>query len=98
MGLVAGANACGFGETSAPAFAKTVKTSASTPSVSGAPVWLSAAMQDDEVAAFGEAMRVEAFDDLDLEFFSDEALKKAGIENAITRAKMLRRIRDHFKT
>ena len=87
----------GIGATSASVVAKAVNMSASTPSGSEAPVWLRAAMQDDEVAAFEEAMRVEAFDDLDLEFFSDEALKKAGIHNAITRSKMLRRIRDHFK-
>ncbi len=32
----------------------------------------------------------------DLEFFTDEALKEAGIAKAIARAKMLRQIRDHF--
>ena len=32
----------------------------------------------------------------DLEFFTDEALKEAGISKASSRAKMLRQIRDHF--
>ena len=32
----------------------------------------------------------------DLGFFTDEALKEAGITKAIARAKMLRQIRDHF--
>ena len=54
-------------------------------------------MQEEEVVVLGEGMRRGLFDDGDLEFFTDEALKEAGIERAISRARMLRRIRDHFK-
>jgi len=70
---------------------------ASTPGAAEVPAWLRSVMQEEEVAVFGEGMRRGLFDEGDLEFFSDEALKEAGVERAISRARMLRRIRDHFK-
>ena len=50
-----------------------------------------------QVAVLTEAMQRGIFDEGDLQFFSDESLKEAGVERAITRSRMLRRIHDHFK-
>jgi hypothetical protein len=61
------------------------------------PVWLCGVMQEGEASVLGQGMRRGLFDEGDLEFFSDDALREAGVASAITRARMLRRIRDHFK-
>ena len=62
------------------------------------PQWLRDVMaSDDDAAALSQAMREQQVQETDLEFFNDEALKEAGIAKAISRAKMLGRIRDHFK-
>lgn len=53
---------------------------------------------DSIVATFGEGMRRGQFDEGDLEFFRNEALKEAGVERTIARARMVRRIRDRFKS
>jgi len=56
-------------------------------------------MEDDDATAtaLSEAMREQQVQEADLEFFNEEALKEAGVAKAISRAKVLRRIRDHFK-
>ena len=61
------------------------------------PTWLQGAMTDDEVTIVGHMMCQQHVQEADFEFFTDEALKEAGIEKAISRAKMMRHIRDHFK-
>jgi hypothetical protein len=61
------------------------------------PMWLREGMQEHEIAGFTETMQLRGFSEPDLKFFKDEALKEAGVESAITRARMLRRIHDHFK-
>lgn len=61
------------------------------------PTWLQGAMADDEVTILGHVMCQQHVQEADFEFFTDEALKEAGIEKAISRAKMMRHIRDHFK-
>ena len=63
------------------------------------PEWLRDAMADDDATAtaLSEAMREQQVQEADLEFFNEEALKEAGVAKAISRAKVLRRIRDHFK-
>ena len=43
-----------------------------------------------------DAMHDRGLDEEDFRFLSDNALKEAGIKSAITRARMLRRIREHF--
>jgi hypothetical protein len=60
------------------------------------PPWLQSVMTDDEVAILGEVMRLQHVQEADLEFFSDDALREAGIVKAISRAKMLRIVRDRF--
>ena len=60
------------------------------------PTWLKGAMADDEVTILGLVMCQEHVQEADFEFFTDEALKEAGIGKAISRAKMMRHIRDHF--
>ena len=62
------------------------------------PSFLKGLMTDDEVAKLGDDMRRNNLQLADLEFADLEALKQAGIENAWSRVKMLRHIRDHFKT
>jgi hypothetical protein len=61
------------------------------------PEWLSEVMDDDEVDAVQCAMDERKLEQEEMQFFSDEALKEAGVKSAITRARMLRRIREHFK-
>ena len=61
------------------------------------PSFLKGIMTDDEVAKLGDAMRRVKTEAADLEFFTDEALKEAGIQSAMRRATLLRHIRDHFK-
>jgi len=60
------------------------------------PQWLHGAMSHDEITAFKEVIRREQFNSDDMEFFSDIILMDAGISKSITRAKMLRKIKDHF--
>jgi WD40 repeat protein len=60
------------------------------------PQWLQVVMKPDEIAQLSFTMGQQRVDQADLEFFDDEALKEAGIGSAISRAKMLRQIRDHF--
>ena len=60
------------------------------------PAWLQDVMAVDEAATLGEVMRLQHVQEADLEFFTDDALREGGIEKAITRAKLLRHIRDHF--
>jgi hypothetical protein len=47
--------------------------------------------------AFGKHIRREGLDEKDFEFFGDEFLKEAGVNNAITRVRMRRRISEHFQ-
>ena len=54
-------------------------------------------MADDDATALSEAMLEQQVQEADLEFFHEEALKEAGVAKAISRAKVLRRIKDHFK-
>jgi len=54
-------------------------------------------MKNDEIATLSEAMHEQQVEESDFQFFNEEALKEAGIEKAISRAKMLRQIRSHFK-
>jgi hypothetical protein len=54
-------------------------------------------MKSDEVRALLEVMQREHVEEADLEFFTEQALKEAGVDKAITRAKVLRCIREHFK-
>jgi hypothetical protein len=61
------------------------------------PMWLREGMQEDEIAILKDAMQRRRFNERDLQHFNQEALQEAGVESAITRAKMLTRIRDHFK-
>jgi small ubiquitin-related modifier len=60
------------------------------------PQWLRAVMKPEEIAQLSSSMGQQRVDEVDLEFFNDEALKEAGIGSAISRAKILRQIRDHF--
>jgi hypothetical protein len=53
-------------------------------------------MKPEEIAQLSSSMGQQRVDEVDLEFFNDEALKEAGIGSAISRAKILRQIRDHF--
>ena len=52
---------------------------------------------DEDAASLQEVMRQQHVEEADLKFFGEEALKEAGIATAITRAKMLRRIEEHFR-
>ena len=61
------------------------------------PQWLRDVMADDDATALSKAMLEQQVQEADLEFFNEEALKEAGVAKAISRAKVLRRIRDHFK-
>ena len=61
------------------------------------PEWLQVVMKNDEIATLSEAMHEQQVEESDFQFFNEEALKEAGIEKAISRAKMLRQIRSHFK-
>ena len=64
------------------------------------PPWLwddGKGMADEEAASLQEVMRQQHVKEEDLKFFGEEALKEAGIANAITRAKMLRRIQERFR-
>ena len=61
------------------------------------PLWLQKVMKPDEIAQLSSSMGQRGVDEADLEFFDDEALKEAGVGSAISRAKMLRQIRDHFR-
>ena len=61
------------------------------------PQWLRDVMAHDDATALSEAMREQQVQEADLEFFNEEALKEAGVAKAISRAKVLRRIKDHFK-
>ena len=64
------------------------------------PPWLwddGKGMADEEAASLQEVMRQQHVKEADLKFFGEEALKEAGIANAITRAKMLRRIQERFR-
>ena len=54
-------------------------------------------MADEEATILQEVMRQQYVKEADLKFFGEEALKEAGIANAITRAKMLRRIEERFR-
>jgi hypothetical protein len=60
-------------------------------------MWLREGMQEDEIAILKDAMQRRRFNERDLQHFNQEAFQEAGVESAITRAKMLTRIRDHFK-
>ena len=60
------------------------------------PPWLQGVMADDEVAILGEVMSLQHVQEADLEFFTEDALREAGIAKAISRAKMLRIVRDRF--
>ena len=64
------------------------------------PPWLwddGKGMADEDAASLQEVMRQQHVEEADLKFFGEEALKEAGIATAITRAKMLRRIEEHFR-
>jgi hypothetical protein len=61
------------------------------------PEWLSEVMKEDEVDVLKDVMNERGLEEEDLRFFSDKALKEAGVKSAITRAMMLRRIREHHK-
>ncbi len=61
------------------------------------PRWLQVVMKAEEVRALQGVMQREHVEEADLEFFTEEALKEAGVDKAITRAKVLRCIREHFR-
>jgi hypothetical protein len=61
------------------------------------PRWLQVVMKVEEVRALQGVMQREHVEEADLEFFTEEALKEAGVDKAITRAKVLRCIREHFR-
>ena len=61
------------------------------------PEWLSEVMEEEEVYVLKDAMHDHGLEEEDFRDFTDEALEQAGGKSAITRAKMLRTIREHFK-
>ena len=90
----------GVAKRSTSAFPKTVKK-AKIDRVSltyGLPQWLEGVMLDDEATAFSQAMRAQNVQEADLEYFEKDALEEAGVATAISRAKVLRVIKEHFKS
>ena len=74
------------------------ESSDSPPFARNVPEWLKDRMSNEEILAFSTVMMRENIKVADLEFFTDDHLKSAGIENPFTRAKMLSDIKAHFSS
>jgi hypothetical protein len=61
------------------------------------PRWLQEVMSRDEITVLSEAMHENQVHESDLEFIDNDTLKKAGIVNGFSRAKILSRIKSMFK-
>ena len=61
------------------------------------PRWLQEVMSRDEITVLSEAMHQNQVHESDLEFIDNDTLKKAGIVNGFSRAKILSRIKSMFK-